>query len=98
MNIIQKKPKREDEGASNQPPGAWMANCKLAARKLSGLTGNKFTGTRAVIRDEAAWCAELYRNPAAYSKPYKRPDGTTGTTSGFKLRDAVGRANFNPKK
>ena len=94
--FIEKKPKREEEGASNQPPGAWMANCKLSARKLSGLSGNKFTGTRAVIRDEAAWCAELYRNPAAYSKPFKRPDGTTGTTSGFKLRDAVGRANFKP--
>ena len=94
--FIQKKPKREDEGASDQPPGAWMANCKLSAKKLSGLSGNKFTGTRNVIRDEGAWCAELWRNPAAYSKPYKRPDGTSGVTSGFKLRDAVGRANFKP--
>jgi hypothetical protein len=94
--FIEKKPKREGEGASNQPPGAWMANCKLSAKKLSGLSGNKFTGTRNVIRDEAAWCAELYRNPAAYSKPFKRPDGTSGVTSGFKLRDAVGRANFKP--
>ena len=42
--FIEKKPKREEEGASNQPPGAWMANCKLSARKLSGLSGNKFTG------------------------------------------------------
>ena len=94
--FIEKKPKREDEGASDQPSGAWMANCKLSAKKLSGLSGNKFTGTRNVIRDEGAWCAELWRNPAAYSKPFKRPDGTSGVTSGFKLRDAVGRANFKP--
>jgi hypothetical protein len=96
--FIQKKPKREDEGASDQPPGAWMANCKLSARKLSGMSGNKFTGTRTVIRDEGAWCANLWRNPGEYSKPFKRPDGTSGMTSGFKLRTAVGRANFNPKK
>ena len=96
--FIQKKPKTEDEGASDQPPGAWMANCKLSARKLSGMSGNKFTGTRTVIRDEGAWCANLWRNPGEYSKPFKRPDGTSGMTSGFKLRTAVGRANFNPKK
>jgi len=74
-----------------------MANCKLSARKLSGFTGDKITGPRAIIRDEGAWCAELWRNPGKFSKPFKRPDGTSGMTSGFKLRDAVGRASFKPK-
>ena len=95
--FIQKKPKDEPEGGgAKQPPGGWMANCKLSARKLSGFTGDKFTGARNVIRDEAAWCAELWRNPGKFSKPYKKPDGGGGMTSGFKLRDAVGRANFQP--
>ncbi len=96
--FIQKKPKDEPEGGgAKQPPGGWMANCKLSARKLSGFTGDKFTGPRNVIRDEAAWCAELWRNPGKFSKPYKKPDGGGGMTSGTKLRDAVGRANFDPK-
>jgi hypothetical protein len=94
--LIQKKPEDDKtEGAeANQPPGTWMANCKLSARKISGFTGNKITGPRKIIRDEGAWCAELWRNPGTFSKPYKRPDGTGGVTNGRKLRDAVGRADF----
>jgi hypothetical protein len=94
--LIEKKPEDDKtEGAeANQPPGGWMANCKLSARKISGFTGNKITGPRKIIRDEAAWCAELWRNPGKFSKPFKRPDGTSGTTNGMKLRNAVGRANF----
>ena len=97
--FIQKKPKPDDEGGggANQPSGTWMANCKLSARKLSGFSGDKVTGPRKIIRDEAAWCAELWRNPGKYSKPFKRPDGTSGMTSGHKFRAAVGRASFDPK-
>jgi hypothetical protein len=98
--FIQKKPESDDEGGggARQPPGGWMANCKLSARKISGFTGNKITGPRKIIRDESAWCAELWRNPNKYSKPYKKPDGSGGMTSGTKLRDAVGRANFKLPK
>ena len=100
--FIQKKPKTkpsdEGGGGANQPSGTWMANCKLSARKLSGFTGDKVTGPRAIIRDEGAWCAELWRNPGKFSKPFKRPDGTSGMTSGHKFRTAVGRASFDPKK
>jgi len=97
--FIEKKPKakpNEEGSGGNQPSGTWMANCKLSARKLSGFTGDKFTGPRGIIRDEGAWCAELWRNPGKFSKPFKRPDGSTGTTNGSKLRTAVGRANFKP--
>ena len=62
---------------------------------LHKFTGNKITGPRKIIRDEGAWCAELWRNPGKYSKPYKRPDGSTGTTSGMKLRTAVGKPGFS---
>jgi len=96
-SFIEKKPKKKPEGGGgNQPSGTWMANCKLSARKLSGFSGDKFTGPRGIIRDEGAWCAELWRNPGKFSKPFKRPDGSTGTTNGSKLRTAVGRANFKP--
>ena len=97
--FIQKKPDDDDGGGgAKQPPGGWMANCKLSARKLSGFTGDKFTGARGIIRNEGAWCAELWRNPGKFSKPYKKPDGGGGMTSGTKLRDAVGRATFDPNK
>jgi len=96
--FIQKKPKPDDDSSGESPPGAWMANCKLSARKLSGFAGDKVTGPRKIIRDEGAWCAELWRNPGKFSKPFKRPDGTSGMTSGMKFRDAVGRASFDPKK
>ena len=95
--FIQKKPDDDKpEGGAKQPPGGWMANCKLSARKLSGFTGDKFTGARAIIRNEAAWCAELWRNPGKYDQQFKKPDGTTGRTSGMKLRDAVGRPGWKP--
>ena len=71
-----------------------MANCKLSARKLSGFTGMKLQVPRKIIRDEDAWCAELWRNPGKFSKPFKRPDGSTGVTSGSKLRTAVGKPSF----
>ena len=87
----------EEDSRANQPPGPWMANCKLSARKLSGFTGDKFTGPRGIIRDEQAWCAELWRNPGKFNKPFKRPDGTSGMTSGMKFRTAVGRADFKPE-
>jgi len=93
--FIQKKPKKKPEGGgANQPSGTWMSNCILSARKLSGFTGNKITGPRKIIRNERAWCAELWRNPGKFSKPFKRPDGTSGMTSGTKLRTAVGSATF----
>ena len=94
--FIEKKPDDDKtEGTeANQPSGTWMANCKLAARKISGFTGNEITGPRKIIRDEGAWCAELWRNPGKYSKPFKRPDGSTGVTSGSKLRTAVGKPSF----
>jgi hypothetical protein len=95
-SFIEKKPKKP-QGQGNQPSGTWMANCKLSARKLSGFAGNKWTGPRKIIRDEGAWCAELWRNPGKFSKPYNKPDGSSGMTSGMKLRDAVGRATFKPK-
>ena len=91
-----KKPKKKPRSGT-QPSGTWMANCKYNARKLSvSDKGNPFTGGRKVVRDEGAWCAELWRNPGKYDQQYKKPDGSTGRTSGMKLRDAVGRPGWKP--
>ena len=93
-----KKPKKKPKPRSGtEPSGTWMANCKYNARKLSvSDKGNPFTRGRKIVRNEGAWCAELWRNPGKYDQQYKRPDGTTGRTSGMKLRDAVGRPSWKP--
>tara|TARA_R110002012_G_scaffold175444_2_gene340293 strand:+ start:6911 stop:8587 length:1677 start_codon:yes stop_codon:yes gene_type:complete len=94
----EKKPKKKPKPETGtQPSGTWMANCKYNARKLSvSDKGNPFTQGRKVIRNEGAWCAELWRNPGKYDQQFKKPDGTTGRTSGMKLRDAVGRPSWKP--
>jgi hypothetical protein len=78
-------------------PGTWFNNCRLNTRKLSTLT-TEFTGRRKPIRDEAAFCSELWSNPGKFRQKYKNPDGTTGTTSGMKFRAAMGRSDFKPPK
>ena len=76
----EKKPKKKPRSGT-QPSGTWMANCKYNARKLSvSDKGNPFTGGRKVIRNEGAWCAELWRNPGKYDQQYKKPDGTIHTS------------------
>ena len=89
-----KKPKRRRGG---NMPGTWFDNCRLNARKLSTLT-TEFTGRRKPIRDEAAFCSELWSNPGKFRQRYNKPDGSTGTTSGMKFRAAMGRSDFKPPK
>jgi len=89
-----KKPKRRRD---SKMPGTWFNNCRLNTRKLSTLT-TEFTGRRKPIRDEAAFCSELWSNPGKFRQKYKNPDGTTGTTSGMKFRAAMGRSDFKPPK
>ena len=87
------KPESTDRGST--PPGTWFDNCRLNARKISG-TYDEFAGKRRRIRDERAWCAELWHNPGRYSQTYNKPDGTKGRTDGFKLRTAIGKPTFKP--
>ena len=87
------KPESRDRGST--PPGTWFDNCRLNARKISG-TYDEFAGKRRRIRDERAWCAELWHNPGRYSQTYNKPDGTKGRTDGFKLRTAIGKPTFKP--
>ena len=98
--FIQKKPEDDKkkpkprEGRGN-PPSTWFNNCRLNSRKISGQY-DEFAGTRRRIRDERAWCAELWHNPGRFSQTYNKPDGTTGRTDGFKLRRKIGQVNFKP--
>ena len=78
-------------------PGTWFDNCRLNTRKLTSLV-TEFTGRRKPIRDEAAFCSELWTNPGRFRQRYHKPDGTTGTTSGMKFRAAMGRSDFKPPK
>jgi hypothetical protein len=89
-----KKPERE---RGSRMPGTWFDNCRLNTRKLATLT-TEFTGRRKPIRDEAAFCSELWTNPGKFRQRYNKPDGSTGTTSGMKFRAAMGRSDFKPPK
>ena len=89
--------KKKPERRGSRMPGTWFNNCRINTRKLSSLT-TEFTGRRKPIRDEAAFCSELWYNPGKFRQKYKKPDGSTGTTSGMKFREAMGRANFKPPK
>ena len=97
--FIQKKPeddkKKPERSRGAEMPGTWFDNCRLNARKISG-TYDEFAGKRRRIRDERAWCAELWHNPGRYSQTYNKPDGTKGRTDGFKLRTAIGKPTFKP--
>ena len=78
-------------------PGTWFDNCRINTRKLTSLVTD-WTGRRKPIRDERAFCSELWTNPGKFRQRYHKPDGTTGTTSGMKFRAAMGRAAFKPPK
>tara|TARA_Y100000310_G_scaffold19198_2_gene18814 strand:+ start:5662 stop:6786 length:1125 start_codon:yes stop_codon:yes gene_type:complete len=89
--MVEKKPKKPAGGIGN-PPETWFNNCRFNARKIGRLPG------RRQVRDERAWCSELWYNPGRFDQTYNKPDGTKGRTSGFELRNAVGRSSWNPGK
>jgi len=99
--FIKKKPeddkKKPERSRGAEMPGTWFDNCRLNTRKLSNLS-TEFTGARKPIRDEAAFCVELWTNPGKFRQRYNKPDGSTGTTSGMKFRAAMGRSDFKPPK
>ena len=88
--MVEKKPKKP--GGIGAPPETWFNNCRFNARKIGRLPG------RRSVRDERAWCSELWYNPGRFDQTYNKPDGTKGRTSGYELRNAVGRSTWNPGK
>ena len=69
-------------------PGAvWFNNCRMNAMKIERLPGRK------QIRDKRAFCSELWYNPGRFDQTYKKPDGSTGRTSGMQFRLDMGTSS-----
>ena len=66
------------------PGSVWFNNCRMNTRKIERLPG------RRNIRDERAFCSELWYNPGRFDQTYKKPDGSTGRTSGMQFRLDMG--------
>ena len=90
--MVEKKPKKKPTEGIGRPPETWFNNCRFNARKIGRLPG------RRQVRDERAWCSELWYNPGRFDQTYNKPDGSKGRTSGYELRNAVGRSSWNPGK
>jgi len=97
IHIIKKKEDKKipPPSAGQNPPKAWFENCRMAARRISN-DNDAFSGPRGTIRDNRAWCSELWYNPGRFSQSYNKPDGSKGRTDGYKLRRMVGDASWRP--
>ena len=69
------------------PGVTWFENCRMNAMKIERLPGRK------QIRDKRAFCSELWYNPGRYDQTYKKPDGSTGRTSGMQFRLDMGTSS-----
>ena len=69
------------------PGKVWFNNCRINTRKIERLPG------RRPIRDERAFCSELWYNPGRLDQTYKKPDGSTVRTSGMQFRLDMGTSS-----
>jgi len=69
------------------PGVTWFNNCRMNAMKIERLPGRK------QIRDKRAFCSELWYNPGRFDQTYKKPDGSTGKTSGMQFRLDMGTSS-----
>ena len=66
------------------PGKVWFDNCRANVRRIERMPG------REPVRDERAFCSELWYNPGRFDQSYKKPDGSTGRTSGMQFRLDMG--------
>ena len=66
------------------PGSVWFDNCRMNTRKIERLPG------RSPIRDERAFCSELWYNPGRFDQTYTKPGGGKGRTSGMQFRLDMG--------
>ena len=66
------------------PGKVWFDNCRMNTRKIERLPG------REPIRDERAFCSELWYNPGRFDQTYTKPGGGKGRTSGMQFRLDMG--------
>ena len=66
------------------PGKVWFENCLSNVRRLESIPN------RQEVRDDRAFCSELWYNPGRFDMRYKKPDGGSGTTSGMQFRLDMG--------
>jgi hypothetical protein len=66
------------------PGKVWFDNCRANVRRIERMPG------REPVRDERAFCSELWYNPGRFDQSYKKPGGGTGRTSGMQFRLDMG--------
>ena len=66
------------------PGKVWFDNCRANVRRIERMPG------RRNVRDERAFCSELWYNPGRFDQTYSKPGGGTGRTSGMQFRLDMG--------
>ena len=83
-DIMQMLEKGVSISKKKTPGKVWFENCLSNVRRLENIPG------RREVRDDRAFCSELWYNPGRFDKTYKKPGGGTGRTSGMQFRLDMG--------
>jgi len=83
-DIMQMLEKGVSISKKKTPGKVWFENCLSNVRRLENIPN------RQEVRDDRAFCSELWYNPGRFDMRYKKPDGGSGTTSGMQFRLDMG--------
>ena len=83
-DIMQMLEKGVSISKKKTPGKVWFENCLANVRRLERIPN------RDEVRDDRAFCSELWYNPGRFDMRYKKPDGGSGTTSGMQFRLDMG--------
>ena len=83
-DIMQMLEKGVSISKKKTPGKVWFENCLSNVRRLESIPN------RQEVRDDRAFCSELWYNPGRFDMRYKKPDGGSGTTSGMQFRLDMG--------
>ena len=83
-DIMQMLEKGVSISKKKTPGKVWFENCLSNVRRLENIPN------RQEVRDDRAFCSELWYNPGRFDKTYKKPGGGTGRTSGMQFRLDMG--------
>jgi len=83
-DIMQMLEKGVTVSKKKTPGKVWFENCLANVRRLETIP------KRRQVRDDRAFCSELWYNPGRFDQTYKKPDGSSGRTSGMQFRLDMG--------
>ena len=83
-DIMQMLEKGVSISKKKTPGKVWFENCLANVRRLETIP------KRRQVRDDRAFCSELWYNPGRFDQTYKKPDGSSGRTSGMQFRLDMG--------